>query len=275
MPIKKPNSRRNLDIALERLVGKPNLVAKRAVVANAIVAQMLPDGSVKGGSAIKMRLGDMATRFTTDLDVARASSLSEFSDQLSTALASGWEGFTGTLVEEKKARPKDVPAQYVMQPFSVKLAYNNKPWVTVRLEVGHNEIGDADEVDYIVPKDANGILEQLGFPALGPLPVMPLHHQIAQKLHAVSAPGSMRAHDLIDLQLLDDAYKGDYSDVCATCKRLFLYRKMQAWPPTVKAAAEWQALYAAQLPEDVPIREVGEAVAWANSLIEKINSVQS
>lgn len=275
MPIKKPNSRRNLDIALERLVGKLNLVAKRAVVANAIVAQMLPDGSVKGGSAIKMRLGDMATRFTTDLDVARASSLSEFSDQLSTALASGWEGFTGTLVEEKKARPKDVPAQYVMQPFSVKLAYNNKPWATVRLEVGHDEIGDADEVDYVIPKDANGILEQLGFPALVPLPVMPLHHQIAQKLHAVSAPGSMRAHDLIDLQLLDDAYKGDYSDVCATCKRLFSYRKMQAWPPMVKAAAEWQALYAAQLPGDVPIREVGEAVIWANSLIEKINSAQS
>ena len=73
MPAKRPNSRRNLDIALERLVGKPNLVAKRAIVANAIVAQMLPDGSVKGGSAIKMRLGDGATRFTTDLDIARAS----------------------------------------------------------------------------------------------------------------------------------------------------------------------------------------------------------
>lgn len=73
MPAKRPNSRRNLDVALERLVGKPNLVAKRAIIANAIVAQMLPDGSVKGGSAIKMRLGDGATRFTTDLDIARAS----------------------------------------------------------------------------------------------------------------------------------------------------------------------------------------------------------
>ncbi len=75
MPAKRPNSRRNLDVALERLVGKPNLVAKRAIVANAIVAQMLPDGSVKGGSAIKMRLGDGATRFTTDLDIARASAI--------------------------------------------------------------------------------------------------------------------------------------------------------------------------------------------------------
>lgn len=67
----RPSSRRNLNVALERLVGKPNLVAKRAIMANAIVAQMLPDGSIKGGSAIKMRLSDGATRFTTDLDVAR------------------------------------------------------------------------------------------------------------------------------------------------------------------------------------------------------------
>ena len=54
----RPNSRRNLNVALERLVGKPNLVAKRAIMANAIIAQMLPDGSIKGGSAIKMRWSD-------------------------------------------------------------------------------------------------------------------------------------------------------------------------------------------------------------------------
>ena len=61
MPNKRPNSRRNLDAALERLVGSADLVAKRAVVANAIVARLLPGGAVKGGSAIKMRLGDGAT----------------------------------------------------------------------------------------------------------------------------------------------------------------------------------------------------------------------
>ena len=81
-----------------------------------------------------------------------------------------------------------------MQPFSVKLLYNGKPWVTVDLEVGHNEIGDADEPDFVSPEDANAVLENLGFPPLGPIPVMALRHQIAQKLHAVSAPSSMRAH---------------------------------------------------------------------------------
>lgn len=271
MPAKKPNSRRNLDIALERLVGKENLAAKRAVVANTIVAQLLPGGSVKGGSAIKMRLGDGVTRFTTDLDVARESALEEFAERLTMALSTGWEGFAGTLTEERQARPKGVPAQYVMQPYSVKLSYNGKPWLTVRLEVGHNEIGDADAPDFVVPSDANAILEALGFPSIGPIPVMPLHHQIAQKLHAVSEQGSMRAHDLIDLQLLDEVYDGDYLDVKETCTRLFAYRKRQSWPPVIKGNPAWEEAYADQLPDNRLFNTAAEATVWANALIGRIN----
>lgn len=74
--------------------------------------------------------------------------------------------------------------------------------MTVDLEVGYIKIGDADEPDLLLPEDTNAILEGLEFPPLGPIPVMALHHQIAQKLHAVSAPGGMRVHDLIDLRLL-------------------------------------------------------------------------
>lgn len=66
-----------------------------------------------------------------------------------------------------------------MQPFSVKLSYNGKPWMTVDLEVDHNEIGDADEPDFVSPEDANAILEGLRLPPLGPIPVMALQHQIA------------------------------------------------------------------------------------------------
>lgn len=270
--VKRPNSRRNLDFAMERLFGRDELPAKRAIMANAIVAQMLPDGSVKGGSAIKMRLGDGATRYTTDLDVARASTMEDFESELDAALKHGWEGFTGALAEGRQAHPAGVPPQYVMQPFKVKLSYNTKPWLTVDLEVGHNEIGDADEPDFVVPEDANTILAALGFPAIGPVPVMPLTHQIAQKFHAVSAPGSARAHDLIDLQLLDSAYDGDYANVKATCERLFAYRKMQTWPPSIVGGLEWESLYAAQLPAGNLLATADEAVAWANELIARIDA---
>ena len=116
--------------------------------------------------------------------------MDDFSEQLAGSLAAGREDFTGALVEERQAHPRNVPPQYVMQPFSVKLSYNGKSWMTIDLEVGYNEISDTDEPDLVLPEDANAILEGLGFPPLGPIPVMALHHQIDQKLHAVSVPAA-------------------------------------------------------------------------------------
>ncbi len=58
--MKRPNSMRHLDDAIRRLSGNTprGFVRMRTVMANAIVASMLPDGVIKGGSALKMRFGD-------------------------------------------------------------------------------------------------------------------------------------------------------------------------------------------------------------------------
>ena len=58
--MRQPNSRANLDKAIQRLAdGDRNAyIAIRAVIANTVVSQMLPEGAVKGGSAIKLRLGN-------------------------------------------------------------------------------------------------------------------------------------------------------------------------------------------------------------------------
>lgn len=58
------------------------------------------------------------------------------------ALRVGWNGFTGYGVRREPATPVDVPPAYVMHPFDVKLEYSYKPWVTARLEMGANEVGD-------------------------------------------------------------------------------------------------------------------------------------
>jgi len=109
-------------------------------MANVIVGQLLPCGVVKGGSALKLRYGYANTRFTTDLDAARDEDLEIFIDELAASLESGWNGFTGTIAEREPAHPTGVPEGYVMQPFDIKLAYNGKSWVTVPLEIGHDEI---------------------------------------------------------------------------------------------------------------------------------------
>lgn len=186
-------------------------------MANAIVASMLPDGVVKGGSALKMRFGEENTRFTTDLDTATATDPAAYAAQLDSRLRSGWEGFSGRVVERDPASPDGIPEQYVMRPYDVKLDYLGKPWCTVPLEVGHNEIGDADAPDWAELADAGELFEAMGFPAPGRAPLMPLDHQVAQKLHAVSGPGD-RARDLIDLQLIDARAEVDLTAARAACR---------------------------------------------------------
>lgn len=139
---KRPNSRRNLDIAIDRLCADSGdeLGRVKRLLATVIVERMLPDGAAKGGNALKIRFGKNATRFSRDLDIARATSLNDYISRLENLLAAGWCGFTGAVVPREPASLKGVPTAYVMRPFEIKLAYNGKSWMTLPFEVGHNEI---------------------------------------------------------------------------------------------------------------------------------------
>lgn len=273
---KRPNSRRNLDIAIERMAeGRGDPLRTRAALAAAVVTQMLPGGVVKGGTALKLRFGNAQTRFTRDLDAARVGDLDSFVDELDAALRRGWEGFTGHLAEREPAHPAGIKARYLMRPFDAKLAYNGKSWVTVPVEVGHNEIGDADEAELGIALDIASMFEELGFPAPKPAPLMPLHHQIAQKLHAASAPDSRRAHDLVDLQIIVENAPGiDYALVRRTCVRLFAYRQLQEWPPTIVEGETWEEAYQMAREGLDVLPTAAEAVAWASRLIERIDAAE-
>lgn len=78
---KTPNSRRNLDEAIRRAFGADYLAARTTMV-NAIVGSLLSEGVVKGGSALKLRFGNSATRFTTDLDATRVRDMDIFVGRL-------------------------------------------------------------------------------------------------------------------------------------------------------------------------------------------------
>lgn len=159
-----------------------------------------------------------------------------------------------------------------MHPYNVKLSYNNAPWLTVSLEVGPNEIGDADQPDFGLAPDIAEMFEAIDLPKPDPIPLMPLHHQIAQKLHAISCTGSKRAHDLIDLQLIAQNSELNYPLIKKTCERLFLYRRMQEWPPIIAVGEGWSDLYAEQMGSLMIFDTVEEATAWANGLISAIDA---
>ena len=272
--MKRPLTCVNLIKAIETLsVGQDPVRLSRAI-ANVIVAQMLPDGVVKGGSSLLFRYGRYGSRYTRDIDTARVMELESYLKQLNEALSHGWNGFTGRLVAVEPPQPVGVPSAYVMMPYDIKLNYCGRPWQTIRIEIGHNEIGDADEFETSLPSDLADVFEKLSFPQPKPLPVMKLAYQIAQKLHAVSEPMSERAHDLIDLQFICSRSQIDYAEVKDVCQRLFDYRRRQPWPAVVTALPSWDDLYVQARNNlfdngDV-LPTAAEAVTWANELICKI-----
>jgi hypothetical protein len=267
-----PTSVRSLEQRIRNLEGDDGLALRRRVgMALVVVGQMLPDGVIKGGSAMALRYG-RGTRFTRDLDAARTQPLARFRSDFEESLTEGWAGFTGRLVEKTAPRPRAVPGEYVMQPFEVRLDYRGRSWCTVKFELGHNEIGDADEPEFQLAEDLAALFTEVGLDAPKPVPVMRADHQIAQKLHAVSSSGSERARDLIDLQLLEQGEDLDLGQISATCVRLFDYRRQQPWPPTIVARDHWDTLYleAAEGLDVLPTIEA--AVTWTNDFVRRITT---
>ena len=269
-----PNSKSNLERAISRYAGNDAVRANELAVAlsNAIVAQMIGAGVVKGGSSLKLRYGDKTTRVTKDLDTAWSVDLDSFLKDIDAKLKLGWNGFAGEVVVLKQANPKGIPFEYVMQPCAVHLSYLGMPWRVVDMEIGHNEIGDADAFDLIpVPNEIALLTEHLCFPALGKVRAMKLEYQVAQKLHGATERGSKRAHDLIDLQLIFAQEDIDMATTATVCRELFRYRRKQPWPTSVVKNENWDAAYADQKGNLNVLPTVDEAIDWANELIASID----
>lgn len=266
-----PPNLRSLEQRIRNLESDDTTALRRQVtMAIVVVGQMLPEGAVKGGAAMALRYGRAETRFTQDLDAARVQPMTKFREDFEAALRRGWAGFTGRLVDRARPRPSGIPTAYVMQPFDVKLDYLGRPWRTVKFELGHNEIDDAEDPEIRLADDLVALFTDLGLPAPRAIPVMRAAHQVAQKLHAASSPDSDRARDLVDLQLLEQREDLDLVGIAATCERLFTYRRQHAWPPQIVINAEWNSLYEAAAEELDVLSTVEEAVAWVNALVQRI-----
>jgi hypothetical protein len=270
---KPPHNVAALDRAIRQMAGSDrNAVEVRRGLANVIAGQFLDGAVMRGGGALKLRYGTGTTRITEDFDASRKVAEDEFVASYNQRLAEGWAGFTGRLVKEDKAHPRDVPDAYVMQPFEVKLAYRNHPWCTVDLELSYNEVGDADEADIVsLPEDVRSLFPRLGLPEPRPVPLMRIPHQIAQKLHGVTDRSLSRVQDLIDLQLMASHEGIDFAEVDAICKRLFANRKRQPWPSPIVPRAGWPQEYEGMGHGMEGLLPFEEAVEWGNRFIREIS----
>lgn len=155
----------------------------------------------------------------------------------------GWEGFTAIFTPPEEI---DVPGLLVKpRRFVAKLSYVGRSFASVPIEVSTVEAGNADQFDVLTSK----ALDLVGVPAEVTVPCMTLPWQIAQKLHAVTAviaepKVNDRAHDLVDLQLLELLLAEAEIDVTRrACIAVFEGRAQHLWPPTVTAQSHWPAIY--------------------------------
>ena len=158
-----------------------------------------------------------------------------------------------------------------MQPFRVSLRYAGKTFKAVDLEVGYDELEATtrEAPERKISDEVRSVFAALGLPEPEAVRVQPLHHQIAQKLHACTAPRSDRAHDLVDLQLIVPL--ADDVAVASTARRLFAFRAEHEWPPTAVPGTRWDDAYLTASEGLSVLPTVVEAVEWLNLYIRELD----
>ena len=276
-----PTNLRSLTTRLTNLASESERPIRRVqrTVANTVIGQMLPPGVMKGGAAMSVRVGEAGSRFTTDLDAARRGdiTLDDYLDELARRLDDGWGGFTGTLEQLSPAQPDGVPEQYVMQPFKIALLYLGRHWLTVPFELGHDEIGSTKQHELRLAHDIVTLFESIGLPQPQPIPLLTVEHQIAQKLHACTSVNPRtgdndRAHDLVDLQILEHEEPIDKTAVAEIATRLFRARNAHTWPPVVVSHPSWPTIYAEAADGLDVLTDIEDAIAWTNNFITSLTT---
>jgi hypothetical protein len=239
-----------------------------------VVAQMLPDSIVKGGTGIAFRIGLTNSRASADLDVTRFEAMSseDFQEQFSANLRRGWSGFTGVLVVRPIHIREEIPVAYRVQPMQVRLAFQGSTFRTIDVEVTREEIiGTQGNIEDIAD-DLLELFESIGLQRPNPVALLTVEAQIAQKLHACTSVDSLgqndRVHDLIDIQLLSQYRDIDFSELARLAQRTFQIRGGLSWPPRIVPRAGWQSRYT-ELSVGLDVLQFSECISWANDLISR------
>ncbi len=229
---------------------------------------------VKGGASMELRKGIPQSRLSKDLDTVILGEIEGIHDRLADAGEIGWEGFNAVFTPPV---PFEVPG-LAIQPhrFTAKLTYRAKPFVSVPIEASPVEAGNADGYDQI----RSEALNLVGLPNGDAVPCMTLPWQIAQKIHACTDHGdgpriNDRAHDLVDLQLLEALMVDETLGATQTaCQAVFAARGKHDWPPTVVALPHWGPLYSRALEGLAGLgmaTDINEAVERTRLFIRRID----
>lgn len=281
-----PNNLRSIEDRLRRIATAQDLPVNRlrhrlaVVVLADILSGLQIDGEdpvflVKGGTAMMIRFGIRDSRFSRDLDGMLRGAIRPFLDAL---LIRGREPYLGFTLEVARDEPIEVPGMSV-QPrrLRVRMKYKGRDFATVQVEISPEEGHAAGEFE---ARDTND-LASLGFDSdASEKRLLSVRYQVAQKLHACTLRTddrrNDRAHDLVDLALLEPLTRQQLKAVRAACAEIFDVRGAHPWPPILEPEEHWGPIYvrAVEGLEEVVPGDLDQAVALVNQLISDVDHSQ-
>lgn len=214
----------------ERLRRWVSFLALCGVLEKALGERTLDSYYVKGGVALELRFATLA-RATKDLDLGLEGPRTNRLDLLRRALELGFDDFTFRV----KAQTRDMEQADTVR-VQVAVQYRTRAWQTIDVDLGP---ASKRKVDFVEPQ-VQGLLE-LGLNVTSPVRCLGLAEQVAQKLHACTAPYSTsRARDVLDILLIEMLGGLDYRRTSAAARTVFEERATHAFPPAFIMPPEWR-----------------------------------
>jgi hypothetical protein len=222
---------REQGLAQERLRRWVSFLALCGVLERAIHEGVIDRYYLKGGVAMELRFAG-AARTTKDFDLGLEGDRTKRIGALESVLKLGFDEFTFRL------KPQ-IHQMELADTVRVEVAvqYRTRAWQTVEVDLGPAEAGEVDLVEPAV----TGLVE-MGLTITSPVRCLGINEQVAQKLHACTAPhADGRARDILDILLIDMLGKLDYVRTRLAAERIFHERGTHTFPPSFELPTTWRA----------------------------------
>jgi len=201
------------------------------VLERATVEGLLAGYYLKGGVAMELRFAQRA-RATKDLDLVLDCDRRTRLRSLEQALRLGFDQFSFRL----KGQVHEIDLADTVS-VEVAIQHRSRAWQTVEVDLGPTS---TTTIDLVEPAIAG--LHEMGVPVTSPVRCINLSEQVAQKLHACTAPNTSltRARDVLDILLIETLGQLDYTAALVSARRDFRERATHDFPPQFVVPPTWR-----------------------------------
>jgi hypothetical protein len=222
---------RDQGIGQERLRRWVSFLAICGVLERATAEGLLGSYYLKGGVAMELRFAQRA-RATKDLDLVLDGDRGTRIRSLEQALQLGFDEFSFRL----KAQVHEMDLADTVR-VEVAIQHRTRAWQTVDVDLGPTSPTTIDLVEPTI-----GGLREMGVSVTSPVRCISLSEQVAQKLHACTAPktSSTRARDVLDILLIETLGQLNYSTALVAARRVFQERGTHGFPPEFVIPPAWR-----------------------------------